>query len=673
MWVEGNKVIAGRFEVTGHTSSGLIRANDIELGEAVVLKFQRDGTPEARELLLNELRVRAEVEHPCLVPYRGLYEHDGTTFLVQKWIDGRPLDELAPERVESVAVQLLGALHCLHERGIVHGDLKPEHVVVRRCGRPTVLDFDAGICRWQSVLSGEPVMISGTMGFMAPELTWGSPLSPATDLFALGATLCTLTSPPVWAETLRSEHPEDRILAAEDVLGRRWDTHRLFGRSEELAQLDSWWQEHAPSIVVSGPGGMGKTSLARTWLQTLNDRGVQVVLARCLATARLGFQLVDALVTAVTGAPVDPDARRTPAAFVELFVALLARGPRVVVWVDDVQSMDPDSAVFLEALLQARLEGLTLLQTTRQLVERTPHTLELVGLGAVASEGLIRHRNPLLIDHDVSALVAQADGVPLLLYHATRGGLAALCTAHRSPLLLALAVALHPVTLVGLAGEPDRESELAELVRVGLVIVGEGPAWSCSHDRVRELVVEQASPQELREAHGRLATWMERQRVHPDIVLNHRVAVGGGERLVSEVLDAAQVAWRQRAWAAAGHWYAVAIDLGDTSQNTLYRAAKGFSRGGQPRRAERQWRELLDRFPAHVDGRIDAAELAFSNGRISQGFSLLAPLMRRVGVHPPGPRQTVAMLTAQVALALWNPSRRPASEQDRLKDRKSVV
>src|SRR5688572_793056 len=96
-----------------------------------------------------------------------------------------PLSSIGLERLYAVLPQLLAALDCLHERRLVHRDLKPGNVLVRKDGVLKLLDFGI-LGETGSAVSGPGL---GTAPYMAPEQIRGEPPAPANDLYALGVML----------------------------------------------------------------------------------------------------------------------------------------------------------------------------------------------------------------------------------------------------------------------------------------------------------------------------------------------------------------------------------------------------------------------------------------------------------------------------------------------------
>ncbi len=119
-------------------------------------------------------------------------ELDGVPFLVLEWIDGRALNDTSfPRplptgeflRVAGFVAEALGALH---DRGIIHRDVKPANVLVAHDGRVKLLDF--GLSKFRD-LDQDVTRTAGTVGtvaYMSPEQACGSEIGPASDVFSFG-------------------------------------------------------------------------------------------------------------------------------------------------------------------------------------------------------------------------------------------------------------------------------------------------------------------------------------------------------------------------------------------------------------------------------------------------------------------------------------------------------
>lgn len=171
-----------------------------------VLREDRLDEPDVVAAVLQEGRLVTSLAHPHLV--RGLAVVDRPRpAMVLELLTGATLDALveeSPLAVDDVAqlgVQLCSVLGYLHRRDWLHLDLKPANVVVDR-GRAVLIDLSlAG-------RPGEGRRGAGTPGYHAPEQAAGRDVSPATDVWGLGATLL---------EALTGELPH----GSEVVWGRR--------------------------------------------------------------------------------------------------------------------------------------------------------------------------------------------------------------------------------------------------------------------------------------------------------------------------------------------------------------------------------------------------------------------------------------------------------------------
>jgi hypothetical protein len=155
------------------------------MGEFGQVAIKLATSPLAKESLREEARLLSGLSHPGLV---GLQDHaqDGTWLAldqvegspIHRWSRGRPL---AP--VVEVVAQVAEVLAYLHAAGVVHGGVKPSNVLVAGEGRPVLLDL--GVAALAHRVG--PGAFFGTLGHAAPEQLRGEPLTPASDIYALGA------------------------------------------------------------------------------------------------------------------------------------------------------------------------------------------------------------------------------------------------------------------------------------------------------------------------------------------------------------------------------------------------------------------------------------------------------------------------------------------------------
>src|SRR5450631_918522 len=196
------QLIAGRYQVLraiGRGGMGTVwLCRDEVLGREVAAKqigaLPGESATQTKRAM-REARSAAALNHPNAVAVYDVVDHDGRPWLIMEYVEGQTLaDEisrdgrLSPERVADIGAQLAGALARAHERGIVHRDIKPGNVLIDQAGRPKISDF--GIARGHGDEQLTQVgFITGTPGYLSPELARGGDPHPASDVWALGATL----------------------------------------------------------------------------------------------------------------------------------------------------------------------------------------------------------------------------------------------------------------------------------------------------------------------------------------------------------------------------------------------------------------------------------------------------------------------------------------------------
>jgi serine/threonine protein kinase len=196
---ESTKLVAGRYRVLrelGRGGMGVVwLAEDVVIGRRVALKELRTSSPIDAERVLSEARTAGRLNSPNVVGVHDVIIEDGAAYLVMELVEAPTLAELMKERgalpaeeVVSIGLHVLSALETAHAAGIVHRDVKPSNIMVLPDGGVKLADFGIARAMDDPRLTATGTMM-GTPGYMAPELFNGQLPSPATDLWALGATL----------------------------------------------------------------------------------------------------------------------------------------------------------------------------------------------------------------------------------------------------------------------------------------------------------------------------------------------------------------------------------------------------------------------------------------------------------------------------------------------------
>ena len=208
------EVLAGRFRVVRFIARGgmgeVYEAEDQVLRERVAIKTIRPdvaGDARAMERFLREVNLARRVTHPNVArTFDIVYGPEvPVTFLTMELLTGETLahrlartGRMRPEDALPLVEQMAAALASAHEAGVVHRDFKSANVMLspdaRRPGGLRVVVTDFGLARRDRPGPGEPSLteteaVMGTPNYMAPEQIEGRPVSPATDVYALGIVL----------------------------------------------------------------------------------------------------------------------------------------------------------------------------------------------------------------------------------------------------------------------------------------------------------------------------------------------------------------------------------------------------------------------------------------------------------------------------------------------------
>jgi len=172
------------------------RGIDDTLGRTVAVKILLSSLldePGFAERFRAEARAMATINHPGVVEIYD-YGRDPAVgaFLIIEYVEGeslaRALDRvgrLTPGRTMALVAQAAEALEAVHQTGVVHRDIKPGNLLVRKNGTVVLTDFGIARSTGAAALTA-PGSVLGTASYVAPEVATGERATRLSDVYALG-------------------------------------------------------------------------------------------------------------------------------------------------------------------------------------------------------------------------------------------------------------------------------------------------------------------------------------------------------------------------------------------------------------------------------------------------------------------------------------------------------
>lgn len=665
------------------------------------------------------------------------------------------------QKLRAAFGQLVQGVAALHAAGRLHRDLKPSNVLVTPNGQVKILDFGlvAELTGKENVSDTHDHQLVGTATYMAPEQAGSAPVGPATDWYAVGVMLFqaltgTLPFDGASMQVLidKQKHPaphvRDRNPDAPDDLARLADqlllrdperrptAERLLelvgarlakpttpapdpgfvGRAEHLETLRNELaaaRAGTPRLVaVLGSSGIGKSALARHFMEDAASKGALIFAGRCYERESVPFKALDSAIDAlarklITMPPERVDAilprdasvlarmfpalkrvpafanaplreakeaadlrRRAVGALRELLARMTDRGA-VIVFIDDVQWGDDDSAMVLAELLTPPDAPSVLwmiaareLGPAAQALPGHKTIINLEPLSAEDSRALAEKALGAAERDRVERLAQESGGNPFLLQQlaahpeaAETGGLDGVVRARiaelepaAKALLEVVAVAGHPleerVAVRAAQLKPSEWGCALTLKAAHLLKTSPGDmaeryeAW---HDRIRENVVAALDAGKQAEVHARLADAL--QALQPealDAVAMHLSAAGQTARAVEAMVAAANRSADTLAFERAATLYAKALeqlDASDTRRRGLTtRMGDALADSGRGLAAAKAYQQALKEpgekpleRAEEVELNRRAGEQLLRSGHVDEGLEAIDEVCRSVG------------------------------------------
>ena len=258
-------------EEIGRGAMGVVyRATQLELERVVALKLLGLDCMDddaAMKRFHTEAQALSSLDHPHIVRVldTGLYE--GRPFMAMELLDGVDLQTLRDRRgaqpidaVLSWLLQLTDALALIHDRGLIHRDVKPTNVFVSPSGHVTLMDFGLVKAPTAARLT-EPGTVVGTPRYLAPEAVVGDPPGCPLDVFALALTAHEALLGTPWCPITDAEQVMHRILAGP-----------LPDVSREVPGVPKWFAQAQAAALDPDPA---RRLTARQYLDVLRRNGVR--------------------------------------------------------------------------------------------------------------------------------------------------------------------------------------------------------------------------------------------------------------------------------------------------------------------------------------------------------------------------------------------------------------
>jgi serine/threonine protein kinase len=321
----GERLLDDRYRLGSRLGGGAVadvyRAVDERLQRPVAIKVFRGDAAEQLHRHEAEMRTLAALDHPSLVTVfdAGTDDSNGQPYLVMQLVEGPTLGTelrsgaLPEDRTARYGAELAEALAYVHERGLVHRDVKPANVLISEDGRVHLADF--GIARIvDSAHETKTGDVLGTPAYFAPEQVAGETVGPAADVYALGVVLY---------ECLTGRRPFEGT-AVEVAMAR-------LARSPEIpADLPDEWRTLLTAMTVRDPSARPTSAQVAEALRRIVDgRALDQTLAVPRGPAATTVMPPASVSTQAMASPVatspapEPVARRGPAPAVVAVIVLL--------------------------------------------------------------------------------------------------------------------------------------------------------------------------------------------------------------------------------------------------------------------------------------------------------------------------------------------------------------
>lgn len=208
--VDEGRLVVGRYRLVERIGQGgmgtVWRARDEVLGRQVAVKrlhvspqLEPDELATRHERTTREAQAAARINHPNVVGVHDVVDDAGMPCIVMEYVPSTTLGDaikeaarsggsVTPREAARIGRGMIAALRAAHSAGVLHRDVKPGNVLLGQDGRVVLTDFGIAVATGTSTLTKTGELV-GSIDYLAPERVKGGTPGPASDLWALGATL----------------------------------------------------------------------------------------------------------------------------------------------------------------------------------------------------------------------------------------------------------------------------------------------------------------------------------------------------------------------------------------------------------------------------------------------------------------------------------------------------
>jgi len=200
--INAGDVIIDRYRIKETIGEGgmaiVYLAFDMVTKREVAIKMIREETmknPVNLSRFEREARAAASLNHQNVVRVINLGTYEGRPFMVNELVKGQTLKDVLKERGKftfleacDIMYQLCSAVLHAHQHNVIHRDIKPENVFITQDGTIKLGDFGIATFQDNNARVTKSEVVVGSVHYLAPELSQGSPATIQSDIYSLGIT-----------------------------------------------------------------------------------------------------------------------------------------------------------------------------------------------------------------------------------------------------------------------------------------------------------------------------------------------------------------------------------------------------------------------------------------------------------------------------------------------------